>query len=239
MEYTHEVAIPFAGFYHSIHDGEADREFEYIADVYAEEVGEDIPQSLMDLFCDTADYGNFHLEYARAYAENFIAEYLTGGEFVTMESPREYNFTTDRLFIKISRDEIARLWVATDRNTFDRIVKERFTSRSGFCSFYSNRWQDWGRLSEWDHNQLGALLAAYLDQQLACGWDQWKEYELMEHELGNGLVSNTLWAGDKCKRPWKILDYLRERARRPIKTLAAWRIANAKSWNDTPLGGLN
>ena len=56
-------------------------------------------------------------------------------------------------------------------------IKERFTSRSGFISSYPNHLEDWPPLEQWDHNELGTLLVALLDD--AEDWD-WKILERMQ-----------------------------------------------------------
>lgn len=237
-EYTHEVQLPFAGFYCSIHDGEGDRELSYVADLYADAVGEDIPESLLDMFQDAADWGTFHLEYSKAYTEAFLYEYLEGeGEFSGLDSPALYNFSTDRVFARISRKAIAMMWRGTDRDTFERLVRERHTSRDGFISHYRNDWREWGSLRDWDHNQLGTLLLAYCETLRGECWDQWAEYSLVEDLACNGHVHDWIWSGEAAARPWRILDYLRERAQRPPMTMAQWYAANHRPWSTTPLGG--
>ena len=108
---TFEIQIPFAGFYCSIHSEEISQPLERLPDNWCEYMPCDIPQKLMDMFERSADYQNAFEEYARYYAQGFINEYLEcRGVYVGMESPRFYNFETDRLFAKIPRHELARLW---------------------------------------------------------------------------------------------------------------------------------
>lgn len=86
-------------------------------------------------------------------------------KFEEMTSPREYNFATDRLFASVPLYLMQRLFKLSrddGHETLAQIIKERFTSRSGFISHYSNRLADWtGKpLAEWDYNELGTLLLA-------------------------------------------------------------------------------
>lgn len=89
-----------------------------------------------------------------------------GFKFSIMTSPREYNFTTDRLFVTASMAFVKRLWKrskADNHDTLCKVIAERFTSRSGFISHYPNCLDDWPRdLADWDYNQLGTLLIACL-----------------------------------------------------------------------------
>lgn len=226
-EQRFEVQIPFSGFYYSIHDDEMTREVESLADSWADTMSCDIPEDLMNLFWDGANFGNAHIEYVKAYIQSFGDEYLQGdAAFTGITSPREYNFETDRAFATIGRNTLARIWRETDRAIFERVACERHTSRDGFISFYSSDWVSWGRLSEWDHNQLQTLLIAYLETERGSEWDQWAEYELCEDLNCNGYIHQWIWEGDdpKATRAWKIFNYLTyDRANRAVKTMAQWR----------------
>lgn len=239
MGQTFEIRIPFAGFYYSIHDDEIGREVEQLPEDWSEYFDCDMPQKLWDMFFDAADYGSARLEYAREYVESFCDEYLDGeGKFSGMESPREYNFETDRVFAKVTRSALARIAIGTDRDTLTRIAEKRHTSRSGFVSFYSPDWRTWGRLSQWDHNQLATLLLAYLATARGEEWDQWAEFELMDSYLCNGGTHSALWSDSSSSRPWAIWNHLTyDRPRRAIRTMSQWRRANQKPWETTPLGG--
>ena len=85
--------------------------------------------------------------------------------FESMDSPREYNFTTDRVYANIPL-LVMRLFLRQSKAegyaTLNEVIGERHTSRDGFRSFYSNRIADWldKPLTDWDHNELGSLLVA-------------------------------------------------------------------------------
>lgn len=85
--------------------------------------------------------------------------------FEEMTSPREYNFATDRLFAQIPLVVMRHLFKQSKvekHATFAAVIRERFTSRSGFHSYYSNDVESWLEkpLRDWDHNELGTLLIA-------------------------------------------------------------------------------
>lgn len=87
--------------------------------------------------------------------------------FESMDSPREYNFTTDRVYAHIPlavMRHILRQSKAEGHATLARVIADNFTSRDGFSSFYSNDAADWlaKPLQDWDHNELGHLLMAGL-----------------------------------------------------------------------------
>lgn len=85
--------------------------------------------------------------------------------FESMDSPREYNFTTDRVYANIPL-VVMRLFMrqskAEKHATLSSVLADRHTSRDGFASFYSNRLPEWlaKPLQDWDHNELGSLLIA-------------------------------------------------------------------------------
>ncbi|MGX7874405.1 hypothetical protein ACVDG5_018085 [Mesorhizobium sp. ORM6] len=87
--------------------------------------------------------------------------------FESMDSPREYNFTTDRLYAEIPLGMMQLLFrkSRTEKHaTLAAVIAERFTSRDGFLSHYSRHLAEWLEkpLTDWDHNELGTLLIAVM-----------------------------------------------------------------------------
>ena len=124
-----------------------------------------------EIFYWCADYKKIHEAAARSIADawygaaNEEVGFDLGLTFDEMVSPREYNFTTDRIFMSIPRNSVAKLFRisrAENHTKLREAIKDRFTSYDGFRSFYSNDLNDWLRkpLSSWDHNEIGTLLAA-------------------------------------------------------------------------------
>ena len=109
-----EIVIPFMGFYDSIHDSAIDSAFEQFFD-YDGDGKMDLPQDKIDdLWSDYNPISwGIYKEYCSEYV-NFIAdEYGVKLSYETMVSPREYNFTTDRIFAKIDDSETAP-WTGTN-----------------------------------------------------------------------------------------------------------------------------
>lgn len=235
-----EVNIPFSGFYESWHSNQFDDEIDQTIENWTETLDCDMPQKLQNMFYDAANYGNARLEYAKAYLSAFADEYLNGDlQFTIMTSPREYNFETDRLFGTISRKTLAMIIRKTDPTILTRIAKKNHTSRSGFISFYEPDWRSWGRVTTWEHNQLGTLLQAYLETERNESWDMWAEYELCEDFSGSGHIHSWLWHGEESNRAWAIYNYCTHyRPNRPIKTMAEFWAARQKPWDTTPLGSI-
>lgn len=213
--------IPFSGFYSTWHDSEFDQTLEYMFD--PEGSGEAYAGKLAVRFFDTVDWRAAQTDYAKDYAESFAGALGVSCEWEEMISPREYNFTTDRLFAKFDADAL-RSWLARDdiRTELDLVAADMFTSRSGFISYYSPDVDSWGAdVSKWDYNQRGALLRAAANIIIADGEDfgQEHEFDLMEDARCNGAIDGYIWSnttdgakmGNRCD---KIARYLASREAR-------------------------
>lgn len=110
--------------------------------------------------------------------------------FESMDSPREYNFATDRVYAEIPlavMRDLLRRSKAEKHVTLSAVIRERFTSRDGFISGYSNDLADWleNPLQDWDHNELGTLLIAAMR---AAGQDP--DDSSVRHELYDSTVGD-------------------------------------------------
>ena len=207
-----KTTIPFSGCYESLHDSEIDRAVE---SAFQDDTGEvsDHGLELLNKLWGEINVHPVRRAYAAAYAGKFAEEFkIDGLIFETMVSPREYNFTTDRIFCLMPLDTAERLYAGVNKSDFREHVKRRFTSRDGFASFYSGNLDEWPvELSEWDHNQIGALLEFLAGED----FDQWTEHALCEDFSCNGLIDN--WLCSSCPefvRLSRIHSYLQERKTR-------------------------
>lgn len=239
------ATVPFSGFYESIHSDEVDRALENI--LTDRETGAvPAPDFIQEAAWMGIDYPSIYEKYAECYAESLLQWLGLYGEFESMSSPREYNFGTDRMFVHLTRADVVRIWKNTPRDIFEESCKERFTSYDGFRSFYSPDWRTWGKLTEWDHNQLGTLLGAfafaqYREETASKSWDIWAEHALVEDLACNGNIEDWIFEFSESRftRAVNAWDYLQERAKRAIKTLDQWhaaRRAENRPFTDTPLG---
>jgi len=214
-----EIIAPFSGFCESIHDGffdsEINRDLENLACEYG--LNNEILQGYAEKVYSLTDWQKTREHYCRVWLDGFVEEFedLTGLfidlEYETLDSPREYNFTTDRLVATISESDIKKLYRACDKTILQQVIKERFTSYDGFISFYSNDLNDWmaeKHFTEWDHNQLETLLLALIRQY---GGDDYVLYDF-EMEIAGSLIihevaAEALYAGT-CDELEKHLDDL-------------------------------
>jgi hypothetical protein len=161
------------------------------------------------------------VEYTKAFVESFNA--LLNGEtglnvkieWESVNSPRQYNFSTDRIFATVSFEDVQAMFAKVDRKILDKVAAARFTSYDGFMSHYSADWRTWGSMSEWDHNQVGTLIEALVSQYLDREW----EWKVIEDWNSNGEIDN--WVYDALdaegKRLAKLASYLREREERQYR----------------------
>jgi len=212
------TTIPFSGFYESSHSYELDRALE---DMVSDSSGcHPVSDRLAEEIWDGLDWSVAMHEYAREYAEYFAiwlgGEYGIKLKYESMSSPREYNFTTDRIFCEISQRDVRKLLKAVKRENLVAAAKQRFTSYDGFLSFYSADVDSWGNVVNWDHNQIGTLIVAAVAQLEDEEW----EYRILENMSGNGEASDAVYAAlnDKGKRISKIAYYLRQREKRQYRT---------------------
>ena len=150
-----------------------------------------------EAFYEHSTYQTGFDHIARAYVEwlNHVLD-DTGVvlAFESMTSPREYNFTTDALYVTVN--DPLRMLMGTRPASLNAVIEEQFTSRSGFISFYPCDPAEWRAkpLSEWDHNELGALLTAFLRQRMdEKDLDQYAMLEYLQEDFQHAVDEQTDW----------------------------------------------
>lgn len=192
---TVDVQVPFSGFYESIHDEQINSAIENHFEWLHEEDGleDTLTEEESDaIWSSDVNWSAIRNEYAKEYTEAFGNEFKLGLKFIELSSPKYYNFSTDRIFAEVAKhqiDKIRKQVEATD--LWAETVKEQFTSRDGFSSFYSNdiKDEDWTK-DVLDECQYGVLLETYIEvlanEGYACLGDNEWEYGLIENiEVSN------------------------------------------------------
>lgn len=205
------TTVPFAGFYYTWHDDAFDQCFERML---ADDSGNQFDRGDLEMRAfDAVKWHEAQTAYGMRYIERVAEEFEIDMKPESMVSPKEYNFTTDRLFAHIPVKEVRRLFKVTPRDIFTAVVKEEFTSRDGFSSSYPNDWAEWPTIPNWDHNHAGALVKAYIRWKNGGeDMDQSKEVNLMERDEGNGRIDN--WICENApgiERFFTIREYLQKR----------------------------
>lgn len=163
------LTVPFSGFYNSIWS-EALRFYEEMV-VNGLVVEEEDRDAVFGALCDATEYQTAHSDVAKEYVAQFNHAFEAKTEieinlrFETLASPREYNYTTDRIFAHIPVGRAHALFALSRNENHDSLralVERDFTHRDGFVSHYSNDLDDWleAPLAEWSPVQVGALLQA-------------------------------------------------------------------------------
>ena len=168
-----ESTIPFCGFYCSFIDADIEhqigQQIEWDSDIY--DLNEDEQQVLWDSYLSinrsyfynqiAEDYTNFYIEILNRRLKGFTLK----AKFNLLISPKEYNFETDRIFIEIEENhciDFIKYIIKNFKKTLENKIKERFTSRSGFNSFYKNSIDLWPKdYSEWDCNMIGTCFELF------------------------------------------------------------------------------
>jgi hypothetical protein len=216
------TTVPFSGFYNSVHADEIDREIEQQAEYWQDECGRDLPEFMVNLW-EGVNYREAYELYAKGYCQAFGWHVLDHDALIfdELNSPREYNFTTDRVFAYIPRHVLNDLAANhVDWSHMAKLVARKFTSRDGFASYYSADLVEWPHdLGEWDHNQVGTLLECLADQWAMDEgfeeFDHWCEHRLIEDDRCNGHLDHVLCStSPEYVRRLNAADYLRERSRR-------------------------
>ena len=203
------VRLPFfPGFYESECQDQLDQCFEMDLEHLESEynASEKQIEQFADLAGDTLDWKAIHLAYAKSFVEglNNLLEPGMDMQFEEMTSPREYNFSTDAIFVKMSQSTLEKMLVEVPKEALEKLIQAQYTSYSGFQSYYPNSLKDWpADLAEWAEPQLGTLLEAFMRETVDS--DYLKTWELVND--CNGEVSDCYHAGwsDELKALWKTL----------------------------------
>jgi len=193
------MAIPtFTGFYESLHTAAIDDEVEQSIAGDSGHFDEDdaLAVEAMNAF----HYTNEMLcAYAKAYvlrwAEHIQNEagYDLKAKFSYLQSPSEYNFSTDRIFVKVSEEAVNHMIGTLNPVTWAELVKERLSPRPGFSPFYSNnaRSDDWdlSQFRHWGPEKLELLCEAWLRSHGLEDFDQW----IIDRMQETGDVHTAVW----------------------------------------------
>jgi hypothetical protein len=203
--------LPFSGFYNSLHDEAIDHQEEQM---FSFDDGQ-VHDSLYEHYWKHMDHGKLYEKYAESYVEAVSDLTELELEFDGLSSPREYNFTTDRIFASISRKSLAKVVRAVRGERLKKMAKEMFTSGPGFISYYSPDISEWGRVEDWDHNQILCALEAYF-QHLNHESSMLLEDQALDQICEGGALDELIYssAPAESKRALGIFEYLRMRKER-------------------------
>ena len=113
-------SLNFGGFYHSEHSETIENNIE-----------------LYGYDWEDVDYKKTNINYCKAFLNRLGEELQIDLNFISLDSPREYNYTTDKIFCSISKEDFKTLLDDYDNKELFNYIEEHSKSRSGFTSFYS------------------------------------------------------------------------------------------------------
>lgn len=153
-----EVLIPFSGLYCTPHESVIDYAHEQLLQDDSGDVHPDLKGIEPRAWAPVLD------KYVREYVAQIAHQVpeLKRLVFKEMISPREYNFTNDKLVGLLPDEDVQAIYDKTDKKELDDLIRDQFTHRSGFHSAYPNSREAWGDLATWDDVQRGTLLQAFL-----------------------------------------------------------------------------
>lgn len=113
---------------------------------------------------DKYDFKAAQLAITQKWLKNFNEKTGLNIKFHDIDSPREYNFTTDRVFGTIKKDEFQKIRDVVSFDALKSVVERTFTSRDGFISFYTTDMDHWMGIptEDLDHNETQTILKAFL-----------------------------------------------------------------------------
>jgi len=167
------VLVDFGGFYESIH---ADHLDQASVDSFQDDQGDcQAPEAFHEAFGYT---GPMLKAYCKEYTETFQKflkdEHemdLPSMKMEELDSPRFYNFATDRIFVTLSEADVQALYqnMLNHKDVMQQVLQDHFTPCSGFIPHYSNDLDVWlaKDLADWDHNEIGMLIKVATDG----GWN--------------------------------------------------------------------
>ena len=124
---------------------------------------------------DCFDKYNFkaaQLAITQKWLKNFNQKTGLNIKFHDIDSPREYNFRTDRVFGTIKKDEFQKIRDVVSFDALKKVVEDRFTSYSGFISFYPTDMEHWMKTptDELDHNETQTIIMAFFIKNSYNDW---------------------------------------------------------------------
>ena len=208
-----ESTIPFDGFYESFISADIDHQIEIDTEYYSELY--DLNESEEELLCNSflninsykfynqiaKDYTNFYINALNNRLKGFTLK----ATYKSFNSPREYNFETDKIFIEIEENhavDFIKHIVKNYKKELEKKIEDRFKSKSGFISFYKNSIDLWTKdFKEWDCNMIGTCFELFDLEEEDINYSL-REYlsETIMNNLGNTLGQKGIDLLDKKQK---------------------------------------
>jgi hypothetical protein len=147
-----EIEVPFfCGFYESVLLN-SDTLYNELHDMgldYYQEHFNDNTLTFDDLDLDYEEYKkDCCVEFIKAFLEQEeVPSFVEDIEFLELVSPKFYNYSTDKLYAKLSvmpdwRNKVLE-FMRDNKEWVSNMLEKDFKRRSGFMSFYSDTFEEW------------------------------------------------------------------------------------------------
>ena len=168
------IEIPnFEGFSYSWIDSEMDHvvqyELEYFGEEYElnEEEKEEVESSFFSQNMEELKE-KISKAYVSAYFQPIEEEtnIILSPIFESLGSQYHPCHALDILYCELPTNEVIELlrWIFKNKyEELKEVIKQRFTARDGYYPHYENDLKKWGKISLWDHNQIGTALLVFFE----------------------------------------------------------------------------
>ena len=168
------IEIPnFEGFSYSWIDQEmeysASNDLEYYEEEYelTEEEKEEVESSFFSQNMDELKE-EISKAYVLAYFQPIEEEtsIILSPVFESLGTQYHPCHPLDILYCELPTNEVIELlrWIFKNKyEELKEVIKERFTARDGYYPHYEKDLKKWGKISNWDHNQIGTALLVFFE----------------------------------------------------------------------------
>lgn len=204
---THQLEIPFVGFYQGYHTEQPCDEIEReIDNAFENDINLDgeIIEKIWDNFNDGFNWRKYFEQVANEYARFVLTtvdpsqDLATILQQVEVDSPREYNFTNDKIYATMTqRPHNLSLKYFTDNDLIDPLmwsIKSRHSTREGYISFVNPEPTLDEVFAVSDDNPY-IDCAMYVLTCQAFEFDPYKGYSYNANEIDNQFIDYMLNGG--------------------------------------------
>ena len=175
---TLQANFNFGGFYNSQHDWVIDNYIDtFIRDIESDE----LPENEGEIY-DAIDYKGLRNLYCEQLVKFMNSKLNTSLEYLELNSPAYYNFTTDKIVVKFDEKDFESIKEYIPYNIeedIEELLKDWTTSRDGYIPYYS--YSEIKDNLEW---KMEAVLQLFTQNCLGCEDDFWYEwYDLIDDLL--------------------------------------------------------
>lgn len=119
MENTKNITIDFLGYYHSFHSDTIDGQIESF-----------------EIDWETVDFKATNVDHAYGLVNRINNELDLNLKFIGLDSPRFYNYRTDRLELGVNAEDEKTIIAVWKNEEFQHWANPKLTSCDGFVSYY-------------------------------------------------------------------------------------------------------